>query len=208
MPPFTIAHVVPTDLSAINDIDVRAFNNPRTLAYRVFTHQSDEEVAWRLARTVQDYNSSDDSRWDKLVDNATGKVIAFATWQEPRKNGSQEEEQARQSEKGKAEKEFKEATKFPKGANERLLDDFVKATRVVREKHVDTERDYSKLLRLSEVIALSFSFFSSSFSISLSCACFYKNKAYVAKLSNFSQCCLNIKVKGVQGCSSSTDLIL
>ncbi len=143
---YTVAKVTPSDLPAINNIDVLAFNNPRTLAWRIFSRQSKEEIVWRLARTVHDYIFSDDSRWDKLVDDATGQVIGFAIWQVPRKKGSEEDEKARKTEKDRAEHEFKESNRFPETANQRLLDDFVKAIGAMREKYVDTEKDYSESL--------------------------------------------------------------
>ena len=140
---FSVAHVSPSDLPAINYIDIDAFNNPRTLAWRIFTHQSNEEVAWRLAHTVHEYAASDDSRWDKLVDDTTGEMIAFAIWQIPRKKRSEEDEKARKAEKERVEAEFKRTKKFPESANQRLLEDFWKATGAMREKYVDAENDYS-----------------------------------------------------------------
>ena len=90
------------------------------------------------------YNTSDDSQYYKLVDDATGKIIAFAIWQVPRVKGSEEDEKVRKLEKERIEKEFKATAGFPEGGNQKLLEDFEKRTEEMREKYVDTERDYSK----------------------------------------------------------------
>ena len=76
--------------------------------------------------------------------DTTGEMIAFAIWQIPRKKGSGEDEKARKAEKERREIEFKRTKKFPESANQRLLEDYWKATGAMREKYVDAEKDYSK----------------------------------------------------------------
>lgn len=146
MAPFAVAPVLPADLDAINDITTHAFfKNPRTLSWHIFPHQSAEDIsAWRLNRTVHGYNTSSESRYYKLIDEATGKPVAFAIWQVPRKKGSEAEENERKAEKDRVEDEFKKNEGFPQGGNKKLLDDFDASTERMRAKYVDTEKDFGE----------------------------------------------------------------
>ena len=150
MAPFTVAPVVPEDLPAVNDITTLAFyNNPRTMLWHIFPQRNPDRIsAWQIIYTTHRYNTSDDSRYYKLVDDATGKIVAFAVWQVPRRKGSEEDEKVRKAKKERAENELKKNAGFPEGGNQRLLEDFDKQTEKMREKYVDTEKDYSKLFFL------------------------------------------------------------
>ena len=146
MAPFTVASIVPADLPAINDITTRAFfKSPQTMTWHIFPNHSAEEIsAWRLNRTIHNYNTNAESRYHKLVDDATAHIVGFAIWQAPRVKGSEEVEKKRKADKGRVEDEFKRDEGFPQGGNKRLLDDFDQATEGMRAKYVDTERDFGK----------------------------------------------------------------
>ena len=144
MAPFTVAPVLPEDLPAVNDITTRAFfKSPRTMSWHIFPNQSAEDIsAWRLNRTIHGYNTSSESRYYKLVDDATGKLVGFTIWQVPRVKGSEEDEKKRKAEKDRVEDEFKKSERFPEGGKKKLLDDFDEATERMREEYVDIENDY------------------------------------------------------------------
>ena len=146
MAPFTVSAVVLEDLPAINDITTLAFfNNPRTMSWHIFPQDDPARIsAWRIKDTTHNYNTGDDSRYDKLIDDATGKIVAFAVWQIPRVKGSEEDEKVRKAEKERLEIELKKNAGFPEGGNQRLWEDFHKQTDKMREKYVDTEKDYGK----------------------------------------------------------------
>ena len=146
MAPFTVAPVLSTDILAINDITTHAFfKSPRTMSWHIFPNQSAEEIsAWRMNRTIHGYNTDAESRYYKLVDEATGQIVAFAIWQVPRAKGSEEEEKKRKMEKDHVEDEFKKNEGFPRGGNRKLLQDFDEATEEMRRKYVDVEQDFGK----------------------------------------------------------------
>ena len=156
MAPFTVGPVLPADLGAINDITTCAFfKSPRTMSWHIFPNQSAEEIsAWRLGRTIHGYKTSAESRYDKLVDEATKQIIGFAIWQIPRVKGSDEEERERRLEKDRVEDDFKKNEGFPPEGNQKLLDDFDEATENMREKYVDVGKDFGEYHFPNDLVAL------------------------------------------------------
>lgn len=83
-----------------------------------------------------------------LVDESTGKAVAFSVWQYPHHlTPEQAAEKNRKEEQAKKEPE-------PPGAQVGLIEDWFRGVWAGRKKYIDPERTYCKSCRLSHVVSL------------------------------------------------------
>lgn len=86
-----------------------------------------------------------ENRHFKLIDNETGKIVAYSRWQFPHKL-TEEEKSERKREEEELDRAHREGRKlkYPKGANVELADEFFGALDGMQEKYIDAENMYGE----------------------------------------------------------------
>ena len=142
MASFTVGSATKSDLPDVAAISLDAFiSNPRTMSYWMLKGANREDLlVWRLSHMTHIFETQVNQRFYKLVDDKSGRIVAFTLWQFPTSIGSIEDE----AEMRKMNDEHEEQNPCPKGINEALLFDFEQETNRMRAKYVDKFNDYGK----------------------------------------------------------------
>ena len=142
MAQYSISPATAEDLPNIAAISLDAFtSNPRTMSYWMLRDAEREDLlAWRLHRVTHDFHHDINAMYHKVVDTKNGAIMAHAVWETPRHPESKEKGEERK----RIEEDFKRNEAVPKGVNRVMQEEFKKCTKDMREKYVDSTKDYGK----------------------------------------------------------------
>ena len=126
---FTLSPATLHDLPAIARIVRAAFaENRHTMSYWMFPQENERAIfEWRLKSITKTFENVPYCAYTKVVDNTTGRIVAFALWEAP--HSTELEEEMAQKEQEKKEKGDKDDD-LPEGTNVQLLHDFEAETQV------------------------------------------------------------------------------
>ena len=132
------------DLPGQSEIRVLSFyENPRALSYYIFPHNPEAGLAdWSLRSCTFNYHNSPDENFYKLVDTASGVMVAFASWMFPKDVGTPEERAAKKEQEDEIKSRRMWEVGWPPGTNEKQLDTFHTEQARLRQKNLDPGKDF------------------------------------------------------------------
>ena len=141
---FAILPASSEDLEAIARISLTTFmENPKTLAFYIFSHDHSSAVAANALREIQFvYRNAPNTTFSKLVNQSTGEIAGFSIWQSPHPMSTADEE-AKWKEAQKAlDRRMDAEVGEPVGTDTELLAAYKAGEHRMRDRHVDPKRDY------------------------------------------------------------------
>jgi len=138
--PYTISPLTLANLPALSTLSREAFiDNAHTMTNWMFPGGSKAAVdAYRIKKTTHRFTKDTNRLYYKLIENVTGRMVAFSIWQRPQPPQDPAKEEAQR----KAETGYKKNNTLPEGMNQRLMDDCSTAVDTLRDKYVHKDKDY------------------------------------------------------------------
>lgn len=141
MSPFVVSPATAADLKSLAIISRATFRaSTQSMSYWILPQENEEGIyQWRLDYITHIFHDDPTCSYVKCVDDATGKIVAFACWESP--HPPKVEEQSTNEQQDKKEGTDEDAL-LPEGTNTRLMHDFKAETQRMRNRYVNSEEDY------------------------------------------------------------------
>ncbi|KAI1767832.1 hypothetical protein GGR53DRAFT_480876 [Hypoxylon sp. FL1150] len=140
-PGFTLARCTPADDAAITSVYMRAFPAGSDFTYW-WPRNVDNMRTWQASR-IRGWLANPRMRQFKVVEEATGKMVAFTTWDLPMSRslngldgglGKQAPEEEGEQREGETEAETKKDARAPEDCNMEVYEELFAAMNGMREK--------------------------------------------------------------------------
>lgn len=146
MSKYAIYPATSEDISTLATVSRAAFrDNPDTISYWIFPKDNEKAIyEWRLGGITNTFHNIPECSYTKCVEVSTNKIVAFALWEGPQPRKGESEEPEGDERKSDRVNGIPKDSKLPEGTNVELMNVINKCTGKMRDKYVDSEKDYSK----------------------------------------------------------------